>query len=292
MPVFFAGAQPSSGFFRISTSDSANGRAATEAIQGFLTPGAVGVKKLSAILIISVILAFVASFAILRTRRSRSNDDAELLQPSYDVRGLFGESDAARTQLADEDAASEDFERELRERASRGDLLTLNEARESGRAELYDQILGSLLERSEGDATRLRALADFVARGEGLRSTTALASAALEDFEREPARARVPALLRVAALSDDASAFESAMMTVLRVWLEDRLTDSNADELRALFDAEYWLLSSEARRSGAGFQLKQKLTQVRRSLSDYERRHPVPFGKPTSAGAAGQKERQ
>ena len=256
-------------------------------------PGAAGVKKLSAILIISVILAFVAaSFAILRTRRSRSNDDAELLPPPYGARGLFGDADAARPQLAEDTSASEDFERELRERASRGDLLTLNEARESGRAELYDQILGSLLERSEGDAARLRALADFVSRGEGLRSTSALASAALEDFEREPARARVPVALRVAALADDAAAFERAMTAVLRARLEGRLTDSNADELRALFDAEYWLLSSEARRSGAGFQLKQKLTQVRRSLSDSERRRPVPSGKPTSAGAAGQKERQ
>jgi hypothetical protein len=249
---------------------------------------------LSAILIISVILAIVASFAILRTRRSRSNDDAELLPPPYDARGLFGDAGDARPQLsdADERAASEDFERELRERASRGDLLTLDEARGSGRAELYDQILGSLLERSEGDAVALRALADFVSRGEGLRSSPALAAAALEDFGREPARARVPALLRVAALSDDASAFEGAMTTVVRVWLEGRLADSNADELRALFDAEYWLLSSEARRSGAGFQLKQKLTQVRRSLSDDERRRPVPSGEPTSAGAAGQKERQ
>jgi hypothetical protein len=250
---------------------------------------------LGAILIISVVLAIVASFAILRTRRSRSNDDAELLPPPYDARGLFGDADAARPRLADAEedaAASEDFERELRERAARGDLPTLNEARESGRAELYDQILGSLLERSEGDAVALRALADFVSRGEGLRSSPALASAALEDFELEPARARVPSLLRVAALSDDASAFERAMTAVLRAWLEGRLADSNADELRALFDAEYWLLSSEARRSGAGFQLKQKLTQARRTLSDDERRRPVPSDEPTSAGAAGQKERQ
>jgi hypothetical protein len=125
-----------------------------------------------------------------------------------------------------------------------------------------------------------------------LRSSTALATAALEDFEREPVRERIPVTLRVAALSDDASAFARAMSAVLLKWLEGRLSDSSADELRALFDAEYWLLSSEARRSGAGFQLKQKLAQVRRSLSDYERRRPVPFGKPPSAEAAGQKERQ
>jgi hypothetical protein len=247
----------------------------------------------SAILIISVILAFVASFAILRTKRSRSNADADLLPP-HGARTLFGGADAAHPVALDEDDAdaSEDFEKELRERASRGDLPALNEARESGRAELYNLILGILLERSEGDATRLRALADAVARGEGLRSSSALASAALEDWEREPALERVPVILRVAALSDDADAFERAMSAVLLKWLEGRLSDSSADELRALFDAEYWLLSSEARRSGAGFHLKQKLAQVRRSLSDYARRRPIPFDETPYKESPGQKERQ
>ena len=263
-------------------------------IRGFQTPGAVGVNKVSAILIISVILAFVAaaSFANLRTRRPRSNEEADALPPPYGARGLF-DGDAAPHALPEvNEDASEEFERELRERASRGDLETLKEARDSGRAGLYDLILGVLLERSEGDAVALRALADFVARGEDLRSSPALAAAALEDFVREPARARVPAALRAAALSDDAAAFERAMAAVERAWLEERLPDSNADELRTLFDAEYWLLSSEARRSGSGFQLKQKLAQVRRSLADSERRSPTPFGEPAPAGDAAQRERQ
>lgn len=249
---------------------------------------------MSAILIILVLLAFVAaaSFAILRTKRSRSNEEVDMLPP-HGARALFGDTDKALPAPdADEEAASEDFERELRERATRGDLLTLNEARESGRTELYNIISGILLERSEGDVLRLRELADFVARGEDLRSSSALVLAALEDFEREPARSRIPTLLRVTALSDDAGLFARVMSAVLLKWLEDRMPDTSADELRALFDAEYWLLSSEARRSGAGFQLKQKLSQLRRSLSDKERRSPMPFGKPPSAEATGQKERQ
>ena len=171
-------------------------------------------------------------------------------------------------------------------------METLKEARATGRAELYHLVLGLHLERSEDDAVRLRALAEQVARGEDLPSSTALASAVLEDWERDPARACVPVTLRVAALSGDAEAFEHTMTAVLRAWLEGKLSDSNADELRALFDAEYWLLSSEARRSGAGFQLKQKLAQVRRTLSENERRRPTPFDETPLAGAAGQKERQ
>jgi hypothetical protein len=248
----------------------------------------------SAILIISVFLAFVATFAILRTKRSRSNEEADLLLPPHGARALFADAEAGRhvADDSDEGGASEDFERELRERASRGDLETLKEARESGRAELYNLILATLLERSEGDAPRLRALADFVTCGEDLRSSPSLAAAALENWERDPVRARVPVTLRVAALSGDAETFERAMTAVLRARLEGKLTDSNADELRALFDAEYWLLSSEARRSGAGFQLKQKLAQVRRTLSENARRRPTPFDETPLAGAAGQKERQ
>ena len=252
---------------------------------------------MSAILIISVFLAFVASYAILRTRRSRSNEEAPPLPPPYGARGLFGDADESRANALAaanerEAEASENFERELRERAALGDLDSLKDAHASGRAELYNLILGLLVERSAGDPSRLRPLAEFVARGEGLRASHALASAALEDWGREPARASAPTLLRVAALTNDAAAFERAMLTVLRVWLEGRLEGSEADELRVLFDAEYWLLSSEARRSGAGFQLKQKLAQVRRSLADYARRRPIPFGENPFAGAAGQKERQ
>jgi hypothetical protein len=37
--------------------------------------------------------------------------------------------------------------------------------------------------------------------------------------------------------------------------------------LRALFDAEFWLLSSDARASGAGFVLKQKLASLSTGLA-------------------------
>jgi len=249
---------------------------------------------LSAILIIAVVLAVVASYAILRTRRPRSNEEAEPLPP-FGARPLFDASDAKSLAAAareDEAKASENFERELRERASRGDLHALDDALSTGRASLYALTLEDLLERSKGDSARLRSLADFVARGEGLRSSPALASALLEDWERAPSRAYAPTLVRAAGLSGDAAVFERAMTAVLRVWLEGRLADAGAEELRALFDAEYWLLPSEARRSGAGFQLRQKLAQVRRSLSDYERRRPIPFREAPRAGASQRKERQ
>jgi hypothetical protein len=252
----------------------------------------------SAILIISVILAFVASFAILRTKRSRSNEDADALPPYGAARGLFaddaapgrfGATDAAR---ADEKVASENLSKALRERASRGDFEALTEARASKDSGLYGSVLGALVEACAADASRLRALGQFVAKGEGLRSSAALASALTEEWEREPSHAFAPTLMRVAALSDDADAFGRASDAVLGAWLGGRLAGSDADGLRSLFEAEYWLLSSEARRSGAGFRLKQQLAQVRRTLSEQARRRQMPLGSPAPAGDAGQKERQ
>jgi hypothetical protein len=252
----------------------------------------------SAILIISVILAFVASFAILRTKRSRSNAEASALPPHGAARGLF-EEDAAQVRLAaeaaareDEKRASENLSEELRVRASRGDFETLNEARDSNDSGLYGQVLAALVEASISEPERLRALGQRVARGEGLRSNDALVSALTREWEREPSRSSAPTLMRVASLSGDADAFERALDAVLGAWLEGRIAGPSADELRTLFEAEFWLLSSEARRSGAGFRLKQKLAQVRRSLVEQARRRPVPSGNPAPAGEAGQKERQ
>ena len=45
-----------------------------------------------------------------------------------------------------------------------------------------------------------------------------------------------------------------------------------AEELQSLIDAEYWLLASDARSSGAGFMLKRKLAEARRELGAGDRR--------------------
>jgi hypothetical protein len=82
--------------------------------------------------------------------------------------------------------------------------------------------------------------------------------------------------LRVAALSDAAATFEAAVETIHRVWTEGRLPGLDAAALDALFEGEYWLLSSDARRSGAGFVLKRTLAELRRGLKASARRDPLP----------------
>ena len=226
---------------------------------------------MSAILIISIFLVFVATLAILRTKRPPSNEETGYLPPGLRPRGLFDERAADSLGGGPEDEserrASEEFEKGLLSRAARGDLEVLKDAHSSGSAELYRRLLDALVERCGESADELRALADFVTQNGELRAGRALAERLIENWERNPSRISVPRLLRVAALSDDAATFERAVSSVLRAQGDGRLTDMSAEELRSLFEGEYWLLSSEAKRSGAGFLLKQRLAHVRRELS-------------------------
>jgi hypothetical protein len=73
-------------------------------------------------------------------------------------------------------------------------------------------------------------------------------------------------LLHIAALADDAKNYGRAVELVLMSWRDGTLSDVSARELQALFNSEYWVLSSRIRTSGAGFVLKETLSSANREL--------------------------
>jgi hypothetical protein len=231
--------------------------------------------------------------AILRTKRPRSNEEADELPPGTGARGLFADARPpdGGGNAGGESNASEGLEKSLHVRAERGELAVLDDARATGNAALYRATLDTLAARCADSAEDLRALAGFIARGDGLRSSPALAERLIELWKQTPTRGSAAELLRVAALSDDAGTYGLAVSTVLRVWEDGRLEGAAAAELRSLFEAEYWLLSSEARRSGAGFLLKQRLADARRRLSARARHDDPPSGAGFRREAPAQKER-
>jgi hypothetical protein len=244
----------------------------------------------SAILIISVLLVFAASYAILRTRRSPSSSDAEQLPPGIRPRGLF--ADEEQVAPAEIEESPEKLRAgELRERAARGDLAALDEASAAGDPALYRFVLDGAVGHCAKDEAQLRALSTYVARGEGLRSSPELAEMLLGEWRHNPGPTSTADLLRVSALSDDAGTFGRAVSEVLQLWEDGRLEGLGAEALRSLFDAEYWLLSSEAKRSGAGFVLKQKLADARRRLAAGARGRATTTDAETPHDAPAQKER-
>ncbi len=92
------------------------------------------------------------------------------------------------------------------------------------------------------------------------------AIAAIRSFQESPDRSSTTRLLHVAASTDDAKTFGRAIELVLMSWRDRSLSDVSAKDLQALFNSEYWVLSSRTRTSGAGFVLKQTLSNANREL--------------------------
>ena len=92
------------------------------------------------------------------------------------------------------------------------------------------------------------------------------ALAAIRAFQQTPDRTSTTKLLHVAAQTDDAKTYGRAIELVLTSWRDRTLSDLSAKDLQTLFSSEYWVLSSRARTSGAGFILKQTLSNAQREL--------------------------
>ena len=89
---------------------------------------------------------------------------------------------------------------------------------------------------------------------------------AIRSFNESPNRSSAAQLLHVTALTDDAKNFGRAIELVLMSWRDGSLSDISAKDLQALFNSEYWVLSSRTRTSGAGFVLKRTLSNANREL--------------------------
>jgi hypothetical protein len=152
----------------------------------------------------------------------------------------------------------------LLDRAQTGDKSALIDAKESGDAPLYGRILNELVEQVDSDAALL-SLMSFVAQNE-LPVSIALAKAAFASWKKSPSREGTAKALHFAALSDDADLYGDTVELALELWRAGKLANVSADELRALFDGEFWILSARTRSSGAGFVLKRTLANARREL--------------------------
>lgn len=224
------------------------------------------------VLITSFLLIAAISYAIYRWQRISSNESTgHALPPPPRPRGLFNDehSDAqlaARLREAEAEKQSSEQRACLLERAAQGDKAALLEAHATGNKALYDEVLNALTSRVEDNDKQLFGLVSYIARSDQLRVGARLAERFLESWKTAPDRRSVAVVLHIAASADDASVYQRAVETAFDFWRTGRLPNVSVEELRALFDGEYWTLSQSVRGSGEGFVLKRKLAALRREL--------------------------
>jgi hypothetical protein len=182
-----------------------------------------------------------------------------------DARGLFAQDTSTGEEETEPSATvANQLAEELLGCARRGERSALNRAHATGDRALYDQVLTELVKWSDTDA-KLLALISHVGKNE-LPVNADLAKAVIASLKRTPGRSLTSMALHFAALSDEAGLYHEALESALELWREEKLIDVKPDELKALFDGEFWILSSRTRSSGAGFVLKRTLDSARREL--------------------------
>jgi hypothetical protein len=100
-----------------------------------------------------------------------------------------------------------------------------------------------------------------------LKSNVQLANMMMTAWQNFPDNKSTAQMLHIVALSDDAALLQQATEMIFDSWKKGLLPKLTATDFLALTESEYWVLASEARRSGAGFILKNSLAELRRRLA-------------------------
>jgi hypothetical protein len=235
-------------------------------------------------------LLFLLALVFAYSRRKHKALDVNYAQARPLERAYQGLFPAPPVTDADVRAAEAEAARRVEElraallaRAVAGDCTALAGAK-SNRA-LYGEVLDALVTRAlsappgdqktiraDGEADPLGELAAYITRGDGLPASVRLARAVLARWRQTLDRRTLAETLHVVALTDDAGCYHAASKAALGVWRAGEMPTLSAAELNAAIESHYWLLSADARSSGAGFALKEFLAAARRDLLASARR--------------------
>jgi len=215
--------------------------------------------------LITAVIIVMIGIAVYFWQKPAPGNEENILPPQPNARGLFaadpsaGAAEHERLEIAGRERA-----KQLIAKAKAGDRDALGEAQQSGEAGLYDQVLSEFLGRCGSDP-QILSLTSYIVQHE-LPVNKDLVDAGTRSWSAAPNRSGTARALHLAALSDDANTYQETVEKALGLWREQKLADISPQELRALFDGEFWVLSSRTRSSGAGFVLKRTLASARREL--------------------------
>ena len=218
-------------------------------------------------LITSLFIIGLLAVAIYYWQKPNSPTEPRTALPEPYRRSLFEIPEASAAAKTNPESDAERVE--ILARAQAGESAVLNEALRSSDPNLYRETLDSLV--AQAQSAQLLSLVSYVARNQ-LPVNTTLAEKFIDSWKQSPSRNSTAEMLHVAALSDDARLYNYAVETALACWSNGDLASVSAEELKTLIESEFWVLSSAARSSGAGFTLKLTLASARREL-DAARSH-------------------
>lgn len=179
-------------------------------------------------------------------------------------KGLFDNQNAKEVEQEEREFLFQQKRDELCERAKQNDLKALDEAHFD--SQLYQEVLAIFINQASEGQENLDALVSHISKSKALRANSQLAEKMIATFKNSPDKKTSLQMLHIAALSDDAAVYEKSIELAADFWKKGLLTQMPAQDLLALVESEYWLLSSTAKRSGAGFVLKESLARLRREL--------------------------
>lgn len=217
-------------------------------------------------LITSFFIIGLLAAAVYFWQKPLSTTETESLPP-LEPRGLFGGGRADEPALAAVEAGAKphaESRSSLIQRARQGDSTVLMELRDPGDSAFYNQAL-DLLVAGAGSDKEILSLASCVMRNE-LPVNRRLAEKFIDSWKSAPDRSSTAKMLHFGALSDDAAVYQAAVEAALQFWRAGRLPGVSAQELHAILEGEFWILSSSTRSSGTGFLLKRTLASARREL--------------------------
>jgi len=216
-----------------------------------------------AFLITALAILTIIGIGLYFSLKPKRAESEQILPPPPNARSLFAD-EVDRALLEENSAAAVAQAESLVARARDGERSALAVARQSGDKDLYNRVLTELVNQASSNS-QLLSVMSYVTQY-NFPVNEKLAETVLDSWRTAPDRQSTAKALHFAALSDNAGVFRTAVEQALSLWREGKLSDLSPVELRALFDGEFWVLSSGVRSSGAGFVLKQTLADARREL--------------------------
>lgn len=216
-----------------------------------------------AILFIFFLLFIIGVITASRPSRLSLSETNRSILGALMFKGLFDEENQKELEQWQREQQVAERRLNLLERAKQGDVTTLNEAHRD--ATLYSEVLDALLD--SGCQEIVERCVKEISQSKELRASVRLAERMIEEFRTTPDSRSLRLMLHFAALSDNAELFEKSLVTAFESWQKGKVAELSAAQLLTLCESEYWVLASEARRSGAGFALKDSLSRIRRNLA-------------------------